>query len=110
MGVAFTPMNAKVGPQWLLAEKIAIEPLKKPTYTSTRGIKPDTWITENIRDLRSWYEETGGELPESRPQDFKDFCEVQFDLQQVEDGYWLDYDQQADRDDESYEAWHSRQP
>jgi len=84
---------------------ISLRPHSRPQYSSTVGVELDEWLSENHDDLVSWYQQTAEAIPEQHPEDFRQFCLVQFEIAEAEDHRLHDalYEAQtrdADNDDE----------
>ena len=79
------------------------KPLVRPTYTHTLGLTEEQWVRENMDDLEEWYAMTGDTLPQDDPQDFRDFCAVQYELTQDNDAQLKQAFAEWAKDDDAYE-------
>src|SRR6266850_2242464 len=86
---------------------ITVTPLRRPTYTSTHHVEREQWLRDNDDDLREWYMATAEAAPEEHPCDFREFCDVQWDItrendERFHDALWEAQTADADAEDEPY--------
>jgi len=82
--------------------------LRRPAYTTTKGVDYAQWIADNEESLHDWYRMTSEWEPAQHPADYADFVRVQFDIaceldSQLTDGLYETMLSESDSDDQPYD-------